>query len=317
GLYVAYQRRNSLSPNTPKRAILNLRIAGVIVYFFAAIDYLCNYGIEFYPPGFLFVGISLGMLAVAIIRYNIMDPMAVAGSIAHEIRNTLGTILMQAEFSGVYWDDLYQGYQLAVKHGLYPANISPDVLECLSEVAGDISQDVAKSNLLIGTMLASVSMDQLDKSEFKNHSISACVTDVLRRYPFSKQERADTTISKQEDFDFYGSDTLLTFALFNLIKNALYAISKAGHGSITLSFERGATYNRLHVTDTSTGIAPEAIPRIFDMFFTTKKSAGNGFGLAFCQRVMKSFDGRISCDSVLGEYTTFTLEFPVIVPPVS
>nr|WP_231879297.1 ATP-binding protein [Collimonas arenae] len=66
----------------------------------------------------------------------------------------------------------------------------------------------------------------------------------------------------------------------------------------------------MHFTDTGAGIPQEALPNIFDGFFTTKNSGGTGVGLTFCHRVMVSFGGRIRCDSVAGQYTTFTLEFP-------
>jgi signal transduction histidine kinase len=62
-------------------------------------------------------------------------------------------------------------------------------------------------------------------------------------------------------------------------------------------------------TDHGKGIPPEIIKRIFDPFFTTRRGAGgSGLGLFIVYNVVKDkLGGSISCDSVLGEYTTFTI----------
>lgn len=313
GLYTVYKRQSVASENS--RARLRLCFASVLIYFFAAVDYLCNYGLEFYPPGVIFIAISLGVMTIAIVRYDLLvDPVAIAGGIAHEIRTPLGTILMQAQAIAPYLPDLCKGYQLAVAHGLCEKPISPSTLQWLPEISDEITHEVKRANTLIEIMLASASMDRLDKSDFRPHSILSCVSDALGRYSFSAQQRARIVTDTREDFDFHGSDTLLVFLLYNLIKNALYAIDKAGKGTITLSTERRPEFNCLRFTDTATGIAADVLPKIFDMFYSTKSRAGNGIGLAFCRRVMESINGRITCDSVVGQYTTFTLQFPPIAP---
>jgi len=57
------------------------------------------------------------------------------------------------------------------------------------------------------------------------------------------------------------------------------------------------------------------LPHIFTRFYTwsadRNQSTGTGIGLAFCRSVMESFGGTIDCKSQLGEYTEFTLAFPL------
>ena len=48
-------------------------LLGFLVYFLAAIDFLANYGFEFYPPGFIFILISLAFCVYAIVKYRLMD----------------------------------------------------------------------------------------------------------------------------------------------------------------------------------------------------------------------------------------------------
>ncbi|MCZ6643270.1 MAG: HAMP domain-containing sensor histidine kinase, partial [Gammaproteobacteria bacterium] len=61
------------------------------------------------------------------------------------------------------------------------------------------------------------------------------------------------------------------------------------------------------------GIPRSRQKEIFDRFYTTTdEGLGTGIGLSFCKMVMESLGGRITCDSVEGEYTTFSLYFPKV-----
>lgn len=312
GIYVTYRQQQAAAQN--RRIKLQLCIGGLLVYFFAAIDYLCNYGIEFYPPGVLFIAISLGIITIAIVRYGLFNPMAAAASMAHEMRTPLLTIRMQAGAIARFWPAIYEGYQLAVQHGLCKPAVRPQTLERLSNIADAITHEVDRSNTVINMMLASATMEHIDSSTFTHHSIKSCVSEALGRYPFGQREREQVVSDAVNDFQFYGSDTLLVYVLFNLLKNALYALKAASKGNITISTARYSSYNALSFTDTGIGVARHVLPHIFDAFFTTKGGSGAGIGLAFCHRVMTSFGGGIRCDSVVGEYTTFILEFPVCEP---
>jgi two-component system, CAI-1 autoinducer sensor kinase/phosphatase CqsS len=116
------------------------------------------------------------------------------------------------------------------------------------------------------------------------------------------------------DFEFHGSNSLLVYVLFNLLKNSLYALKAAGKGSISIAVASGDARNTLTFSDTGCGIPATTLPKIFDAFFTTKKSAGAGIGLAFCRRVIRSFGGQMRCESIEGEWTRFSMEFPALRP---
>jgi two-component system, CAI-1 autoinducer sensor kinase/phosphatase CqsS len=158
-------------------------------------------------------------------------------------------------------------------------------------------------------MLASARMEHMDTSKFAWYSISGCVTDALDTYPFTPQERAKVSLITDGDFKFYGSETLFIFVIFNLLKNSLYAITAADRGDICINISAGKGSNALRFTDTASGISPKVLKLIFDTFYTTKQSAGAGIGLAYCRRAVKSFGGEMHCDSIEGQYTTFTLSF--------
>ena len=76
------------------------------------------------------------------------------------------------------------------------------------------------------------------------------------------------------------------------------------------------TYNMLTVTDDGPGIPEEIIPRIFDMFFTTKQpDQGTGLGLAVVADIVHGYGGEITVTSTPGEKTTFTVYLPVMKTP--
>ena len=70
-------------------------------------------------------------------------------------------------------------------------------------------------------------------------------------------------------------------------------------------------YACLVVEDTGTGIDPEALPHIFEPFYTTKAiGTGTGLGLATVYGIVKQSDGFLYVDSALGAGTQFTLLLP-------
>ena len=310
GLYITFRQQQNATGN--RRVRLRMCIGAVLTYFFAAVDYLCNYGIEFYPPGVIFLAISLGIFTIAIVRYDLLNPLAIAATVAHEMRTPLLSIRNQARGMARDLPLLLHGYELAVNAGLCEPSIRPGTIKFLSTISGTITHEVDRANNALDMMLASLKMDKIDTTTFTFHSVQACVAESIERYTFEPGERAQVSIGELRDFQFYGSQTLLTMVLFNLLKNALYAIKAAAKGEIEISTVLAPTVNRLRFTDTGTGVSQDALPRVFDPFFTTKKSGGSGIGLAFCQRVMTSFGGSIRCESAPGKFTTFTLEFPVL-----
>jgi two-component system CAI-1 autoinducer sensor kinase/phosphatase CqsS len=309
GLYITYLAQKNASGDMQMR--LRLCLIGLLIYLFAAVDYLCNYGFEFYPPGLVFIAISLGFLAIAIVKYDLLNPMALAGTIAHEMRTPLAAIRNQAAGFAKHLPTLLEGYHLAVDNKLMDPRIGASHLEILSGISGRITNEVHKSNTIIDMMLASSSMERPETLDFERYFIQACIAEALERYPFEQGEKEKISVEIAENFEFRGSNALLVFVLFNLLKNALYALKASGKGGIKISAQPSGGRNILFVTDTGPGIPQNVLPHIFESFYSTKRNGGGaGIGLAFCKKVMEAFGGSIRCDSVEGEYTTFALEFP-------
>jgi signal transduction histidine kinase len=106
-----------------------------------------------------------------------------------------------------------------------------------------------------------------------------------------------------------------TQLLKNLVSNALRH-TPAG-GEIVLSAEFDAAAHRIHlaVQDTGVGIAPDALPHIFDRFYRADKSrerteGESGLGLAIAKSIVRAHGGTIKAESAPEEGTTFTISLP-------
>jgi signal transduction histidine kinase len=83
GLFIASQAEKNAQE--PKKAILKCCKISVFIYFLAASDYLCNYGIEFYPLGILFVASSLTIIGYAMIKKDLFNIRAVISRTASQL----------------------------------------------------------------------------------------------------------------------------------------------------------------------------------------------------------------------------------------
>ena len=110
-----------------------------------------------------------------------------------------------------------------------------------------------------------------------------------------------------------GDETQISQALVNVVVNAFHAMAGGGrcHIAATTCVSEGTRWVELSVRDTGVGIPEEALPRLFDPFYTTKTS-GSGLGLAIAYRIMQDHGGGISVSSVPGSGTAVTLRFPAL-----
>ncbi|CAB3766663.1 membrane protein [Burkholderia sp. MSh2] len=294
------------------RKLLAQCLVSLALYSLAATDYAVNYGADFYPVGVLFIALSLGILAASIVRYGLMGPYLLAATVAHEVATPLAAIGLHADELRNVLPVLLRGYRLAVEHRLCADGLYPGQLERLPTLASSIRRQVDTTSTVVEMSLASFTLDRLDRHGFAACPIRACVDAALDRFPFRPGERDRVSADAIDPgLQFSGSDSLVTFVIFNLLKNALYAIHASGHGLIEIEADRSDGYCVVRFSDTGPGIAPDVLPRIFDDFFSTKSHGqGAGIGLSFCRRVCEAFGGTIACESVPGVRTTFTIRLP-------
>ena len=99
-------------------------------------------------------------------------------------------------------------------------------------------------------------------------------------------------------------------AFMNLFLNGIQAMPQGGTLKVKAQWVPGSKYITISVEDTGIGMPPEHIPRIFDMFFTTRKG-GTGLGLPLVQRIIYEHQGFLEVDSALGKGSCFWIRLPV------
>jgi signal transduction histidine kinase len=112
---------------------------------------------------------------------------------------------------------------------------------------------------------------------------------------------------------------LMRQALLNLALNAMQAMP--GGGLLRVSIRREQRLAVIEIADNGVGIPAAVLPRIFDLYFTTKPT-GSGIGLAMTYRILQLHGGALDVRSNTGldspdRGTTFTLRLPISVPPAN
>lgn len=111
-----------------------------------------------------------------------------------------------------------------------------------------------------------------------------------------------------------GDRVALEQILHNLVQNAVDALAgmragAAGQGLIELSGAVDGDHYLLSVRDNGPGIAPEALPRLYQPFYTTR-AQGMGLGLALCETLAGAMDARIEARNLTPAGACFTVRLP-------
>jgi signal transduction histidine kinase len=140
-----------------------------------------------------------------------------------------------------------------------------------------------------------------------------------------------STIEVKENIDsratILADLTQIHQVVMNLCTNAYHAMREQG-GVLSVNLKKTqisntnnipdlnilpGTYLRLEVSDTGPGIDPETMDKIFEPYFTTKKTGeGTGLGLAVVLGIVKEHNGYIKAYSRPGKGSTFHVYFPVL-----
>jgi two-component system phosphate regulon sensor histidine kinase PhoR len=101
--------------------------------------------------------------------------------------------------------------------------------------------------------------------------------------------------------------------LLNLLDNAIKYNREGGRVTLRLAALDGQA--SIEVEDTGIGIAPDALPRIFERFYRVDKGrgrdqGGTGLGLAIVKHIVQAHGGRLAIESTFGQGTTVRVTLP-------
>lgn len=112
--------------------------------------------------------------------------------------------------------------------------------------------------------------------------------------------------------DVWADENQIRQVLLNLVQNADQAMAgRPGERVLTVRLFEMGNRARLEICDTGPGIPAQALPRLFEAFFTTKPAGeGTGLGLWVCDSIVEQHGGRLSADNRPQGGAAFVVELP-------
>jgi PAS domain S-box-containing protein len=212
-----------------------------------------------------------------------------AASVAHEINNPLGGILV---YSHLLLEDA--------------AKDSPD-----AKTLQKIVRETTRCKDIVRGLLGFAREQQGEHTVVDLVHVLAVTVDGLGVQPLFRG------IERRVDLPCYalpvqGEVGPLQQALTNVLVNAAEALGGQGHIDIRAWKDVDAGTAVVSVTDDGPGIPPDAVDQIFEPFFTTKEVGhGTGLGLAITYGIVRQHAGSVEVRSRPGEGATFTISLPL------
>jgi two-component system, NtrC family, sensor histidine kinase AtoS len=213
-----------------------------------------------------------------------------AAGVAHEINNPLGIVQNYIEL-------------LKLKE------LDADARVKLTK----IENEVTRIEKIIGSLLSfskftEVSFHDVDLAEMLEEVI------LLLAHRLTEKNIVVTRETRRGRAIILGDENKLKQLFINLFANSIEAVAQGGTIGAEFAVDEEAKTAEIAITDNGCGIPAEIAGRIYDPFFSTKKSKKNaGLGLSISQRIVELHNGMISCTSQPGRSTRFSVRFPLAI----
>jgi signal transduction histidine kinase len=215
-------------------------------------------------------------------------------SLAHELNQPLTAILSNA--------------QAALR---FLKSDKPDLNEFQ-----EIMQDIISDDQRAGNVIRSLrSMMRREEGEKRPIILNDILNDVIQIF---RSEAIFRNVGIETELDgslppVLGDKDQLRQVVLNIVMNGAEAISgnPPGQRKLILRTQRKDYRQWVSVRDSGPGIDKENLERVFESFFTTKRT-GFGMGLAVCSSIIKNHGGRIWAENNPDGGATFFIELPVI-----
>jgi PAS domain S-box-containing protein len=218
----------------------------------------------------------------------------ISSSLAHELSQPLGAILLNAEAAG-----------MILRSG------SPD-LEELKAIVTDIQRDDRRARDVIDRLRTMLKRKAVGAQAVQADSLVQDVMALVRADAATRRITLEQATSANLPM-VSGDRVQLSQVLLNLILNAMDAVDEQPAERRKVIVATGQTSDaqiEFRVTDTGPGIPEDVVRRIFEPFFTTK-SGGMGIGLAISRTIAEEHGGSLSADGGGGSGATFRFRLPV------
>ncbi|MFH0953850.1 MAG: ATP-binding protein [Verrucomicrobiota bacterium] len=212
-----------------------------------------------------------------------------AAGVAHEIGNPLNSLNIHLQLIDRELD------------GLAPAK-----RQGLQELLDVAKKEVGRLDQIITQFLRAI---RPTRPSFERASVRDVLDETLEFLKHEIKDR-DVLVEVEAPGDLptaHVDPAQIKQAFFNIIRNAIQAMTNGGLLKITLA--SNDRFVSIAFKDTGPGIPPEELSHIFEPYHTTKHE-GTGLGLMIVQRIVRDHGGQIEVHSEPRTGTTFTLLLP-------
>jgi len=221
---------------------------------------------------------------------------AVVSYVSHELRNPISSIGMYTEF-----------LQSA------PACRQRKIREWVRTIAGE----AGRVRRMVDTFLDVALIERGSKAYvMEDADLGVLTREVMQTmcYQLSRFRLRLTGLSKRSRYPVLADRDAVKQAMINLLVNAVKYSPLERQRRIVISLSRQEGWICWTLRDHGLGISAEVLPHIFDPFYRdpTVRSMikGVGLGLPLVKHIMEAHGGDVRAESVVGDGSTFTLEFP-------
>jgi C4-dicarboxylate-specific signal transduction histidine kinase len=215
-----------------------------------------------------------------------------AASLAHELSQPLAAIMSNAEAAQ-----------------RFAGRPNPDMVE-IREALDDITRDDKRARSVIQGMRAMLKKEDVAIEPVDLNQVASSVVQMIRNEATLRGMRIELALFPSAVV-VKGDQVGLQQVVLNLAGNGLDAMTEtSADRCLTIRTAVAPSVGTICVIDNGPGVSPELRDKLFQPFFTTKRT-GLGMGLSICQSILESLGGRIELTNQNGRGAVFSVSLPL------